>query len=67
VEHPKGSSMGQAPVLPTNVILSWKGLPGTNALAYYEKFVNYGRKKYCGPCPGANVIKLFTSVIYECS
>jgi hypothetical protein len=23
--------------LPTNIRLGWKGLPGTNALAYYEK------------------------------
>jgi hypothetical protein len=36
VEHLEGSSIGQAPVLPTNVRLSWKGLPETNALAYYE-------------------------------
>jgi hypothetical protein len=36
VEHLKGSSIGQAPVLPTSIRLSWKGLPGTNTLAYYE-------------------------------
>ncbi len=24
----------------TNIILSWKGLPGTNALAYYEKSIS---------------------------
>jgi hypothetical protein len=54
VEHLKGSSIGQAPVLPTNVRLGWKRLPGTSALAYYEKFVNYCRKKYCGPGPGGH-------------
>jgi hypothetical protein len=54
VEHLKGSSIGQAPVLPTNVRLGWKRLPGTNALAYYKKFVDYGSKKYCGPGPGGH-------------
>jgi hypothetical protein len=32
----EGSSIGQAPFLPTNIRLSWKGLPGTNTLAYNE-------------------------------
>jgi hypothetical protein len=36
VEHLKGSSTGWAPALPTDIILGWKGLPGTNTLAYYE-------------------------------
>jgi hypothetical protein len=39
-------------------------LPGTNTLAYYEKFVAYGQKKFYTLGPGANVIKLFTMVIY---
>ncbi len=29
-------TLGQAPGLPANNRLGWKGLPGTNALAYYE-------------------------------
>jgi len=37
VEHIKGASFGLAPALSENIRLSWKGLPGTNALAYYEK------------------------------
>jgi hypothetical protein len=37
VEHLKGASLGLAPDLPANMGLGWKGLPGTNALAYYEK------------------------------
>jgi len=37
VEHLKGASFGQALALSTNIRLSWKGLLGTNALAYYEK------------------------------
>jgi hypothetical protein len=28
---------GRLLALPTNVRLGWKDLPGTNALAYYEK------------------------------
>ncbi len=31
-----GASLRQALVLPANFGLSWKGLPGTNQLAYYE-------------------------------
>jgi hypothetical protein len=31
--------------LPANTRLGWKGLPGTNTLAYYKnQSVNYGRK-----------------------
>ncbi len=26
----------QAPVLPANIRLGWKGLPGTNTVAYYK-------------------------------
>jgi len=37
VEHLKGASLGYALALPANIRLGWKGLPGTNALAYYEK------------------------------
>jgi hypothetical protein len=36
-EHIKGSSLkGRLLALPTNIRLGWKGLPGTNTLAYYE-------------------------------
>jgi hypothetical protein len=28
---------GRVLTLPTNIRLGWKGLPGTNALAYFEK------------------------------
>jgi hypothetical protein len=38
VEHLKGTPLlGRLMALPTNTRLGWKGLPGTNALAYYEK------------------------------
>jgi hypothetical protein len=36
VEHLKGASLGQALALPANIRLGWKGLPGTNTLAYYK-------------------------------
>ncbi len=32
----KGVSLGQAPALRANTKQSWKGLPGTNTLAYLE-------------------------------
>jgi hypothetical protein len=36
VENLKSVSLGQAPAFPTNTILSRKGFPGINTLAYYE-------------------------------
>ncbi len=35
--------LGRLLALLANIELGWKGLPGTNTLAYYE---NYGRKKF---------------------
>jgi hypothetical protein len=35
--------LGRLLAFPTNTGLGWKGLPGTNTLAYYE---NYGQKKF---------------------
>ena len=37
VENMKGVSLGKALALPANIRLGWKGLPGTNTLAYYQK------------------------------
>jgi hypothetical protein len=37
VEQLKGASVGYDPALPANFRPGWKGLPGTNALDYYEK------------------------------
>jgi hypothetical protein len=37
MEQLKSASLGQAPALATNIRLGWKGLPWTNALAYFEK------------------------------
>jgi len=42
VEQLKGSSKGLAPALATNIRVGWKSSPGTNTLAYYDFFVNYG-------------------------
>jgi hypothetical protein len=32
VDHLKCSPIGQAPALPTNIRLGWKGLPGANIM-----------------------------------
>jgi hypothetical protein len=45
MEHLKGSSIGLAPALPTNIRLDWKSLTGTNTLAYCH-YLFYGRKKF---------------------
>ncbi len=38
MKHLSGAQLyGRLLALPTNIRLGWKGLPGTNALAYYEK------------------------------
>ncbi len=51
VEHLKGASLGQAPALPTNTRLGWKGLPGTNT-SLLQKSINYDHNKFydTGPC-----------------
>ncbi len=36
VDHLKGASLGYAPDLSSNIRLGWRGLQGTNTLAYYE-------------------------------
>ena len=51
----------------TNITLVWKGLPGTNTLAYYESSKITDVLSFITLPPGPNVIKLFTAVIYECS
>ncbi len=35
-EAPKCATLGYAPALLANIRLDWKGLPGTNNLAYHE-------------------------------
>jgi hypothetical protein len=46
-EYLKGASLKYAPALPANIRPGWKGLPGTNDPAYYEKF--YNKTKFKGP------------------
>ncbi len=41
----------------TNIRLGWKGLPETNTLAYYEKSVNYGSKKFYSTDPWGPYMK----------
>jgi hypothetical protein len=36
VEHLKGASLVKSLALPANIRLGWKGLSGTNTLAYYQ-------------------------------
>jgi hypothetical protein len=48
--YPKVLHSGKLLALSTNIRLSWKGLPGTNALAYYQNssitefFYNIGHR-----------------------
>jgi hypothetical protein len=63
--------------LPTNIRLDWKGQPGTNALAYYEKsyltavksFITLGTDEPEVPPeskPGTNVMKHFLVYFNPC-
>ncbi len=36
VESLKGTSLGYDLALTANIRLAWKGIPGTNTLAYYD-------------------------------
>jgi hypothetical protein len=44
--------------LPANIRLCWKGLPGTNALAYYEKSLHTAVKSFITLAPGVNPINI---------
>jgi hypothetical protein len=47
MEHLSVSSLlGNFLALLTNIRQRWKSLLGTNNLAYYKTFLNYGRKKF---------------------
>jgi hypothetical protein len=39
VEHLKGVSLGYTPPSLTNISVGWKGLPGTNTLAYFKNLL----------------------------
>jgi hypothetical protein len=54
VKHFSGAPLyGRLLALPTNIRLGWKGLPETNALAYYEKAQLTAVKSFItlAPCP----------------
>jgi hypothetical protein len=60
VEHLKETPLkSRLLALLTKIRLSWKGLPGTNALAYYEHLQVTDVKRFIIFGKGANVIKLF--------
>ncbi len=61
VEHLKGAcaSLRQAPALPANISLGWKGFPGTNALAYYKNSYLTAVKSFITLAPGVN----FTNIL----
>jgi hypothetical protein len=51
-EHLKGASHMLAPALPINIRLGWRGLPETNALAYYENPYITAVKSFIVQAPG---------------
>ncbi len=51
--------------LTTDIGHGWKGLPGTHTLAYFTSPSVIKKISFMILTPGANVIKLFTVVIYE--
>ncbi len=63
MEQRKGASLEQAPVLTPNIRLGQKGSPGTNTLAYYEKYLDYDLKKFYRIGPRVRYNKTFTTVI----
>ncbi len=48
----KGASLRQALALPANITLGWRGLPGTNTLAYYENPKIMAVKSFMVQAPG---------------
>ncbi len=65
MKYLRGTPHRQASTLLTHVRLGWKVLPGTNTLDYYEDLQIMDAKSFITLGHGANVIKLFTAVIYE--
>jgi hypothetical protein len=61
VKHFSGAPLkGGLLASPTNICSCWKGLPGTNTLAYYENSQITSVKSFKVPAPGSNPMKLFT-------
>ncbi len=57
----RGSTLGEAPALLTNITLDWKGLPGTKHSTLLRKFKNYAQKSFMELTPVANFINLFST------
>ncbi len=50
------SGAPEVPTLPLNIRLGWKGISGTNTLAYYEHSQIAAVKSFMTLGPGVNVI-----------
>ncbi len=53
-----GRCLTQAPSLTANIRLGWKGLPGTNTLAYYKNQQTTSVKSFIVKAPGVNTVFL---------
>jgi hypothetical protein len=49
------ASLGQAPALHINIRLGWKGLPGTNTVAYSENLQITAVKSFIVQAPGVSM------------
>ncbi len=67
MEYLKGASLRQVPALPTNIRLSWKGLPRTKTLAYYVNPYIMSVKSFIAQAPGVSIETLFTAVVSSVS
>ncbi len=54
---------GRLLILPTNIRLGWKALPGTNTVAYHEHLSTTAIISFKILGPGADVVKLFCQQI----
>jgi len=52
--------------LSANVKPGWKGLEGTDALAYFAILLVTKIQSFLSVTPETNVIKLFKAAIYKC-
>ncbi len=52
MEHLKGAVIGLAPALPAKIRLCWRGLTGTNTVAYYENLLITDIKSCIVQAPG---------------
>ncbi len=60
MKHPSGApSYGGLLTSPTNIRLDWKGLPGSNALAYYKKSQLKAVKSFITLAPGGDFLPKF--------